>query len=65
MTQIDAAAVTGRTMFRSFEESTADDWAIITRQLNVTQSHVADNVLTQLRMLRSDHGGFPVDRLEH
>jgi predicted HD phosphohydrolase len=54
-----------RAMFRSFAESTAADWAIITRQLQVTQSHVADNVLTQLRMLRSDHGGFPVDRLEH
>jgi len=61
----DASAVTERAVFRSFAESTADDWAIITRQLNVTQSHVADNVLTQLRMLRSDHGGFPVDRLEH
>ena len=62
------AAATGapdRAVFRSFEESTAADWAIITRQLEVTQSHVADNVLAQLRMLRSDHGGFPVDRLEH
>ena len=56
---------TPRTHFTSFAESTAEDWAIITKQLVVTQSHVADNVLAQLRMLRSDHGGFPVDRLEH
>jgi predicted HD phosphohydrolase len=54
-----------RTMFRSFEESTAEDWAIIAPQLNVTQSLVADHLLEQLRYLRSDHGGFPVDRLEH
>ena len=60
---VDAPAE--RAHFRSFAESTQADWAIITRQLVVTQSHVADNVLTQLRMLRSDHGGFPVDRLEH
>ena len=65
MSDAATTGVTDRAEFRSFEESTAADWAIITRQLNVTQSHVADNVLAQLRMLRSDHGGFPVDRLEH
>ena len=51
--------------FRTFEESTAEDWAIITPQLNVTQSLVPDHVLEQLRYLDTDHGGFPVDRLEH
>jgi predicted HD phosphohydrolase len=54
-----------QTTFRSFEESTAEDWAIITPQLNVTQSFVADHLLEQLGYLRNDHGGFPVDRLEH
>lgn len=54
-----------QTTFRSFEESTAEDWAIIVPQLNVTQSLVADHLLEQLRYLRNDHGGFPVDRLEH
>ncbi|MDQ6840169.1 MAG: phosphohydrolase, partial [Actinomycetota bacterium] len=51
--------------FRSFEGSTAEDWAIIIPQLTVTQSLVADHVLEQLGYLRNDHGGFPVDRLEH
>lgn len=55
----------GRTTFRSFEESTPEDWAIIIPQLNVTQSLAADHLLEQLGYLRSDHGGFPVDRLEH
>jgi len=54
-----------QTHFRSLFESTKDDWAIIMRELDVTQNLVADNVLAQLRMLGNDHGGFPVDRLEH
>lgn len=54
-----------RASFRSFAESTAEDWAVIIPQLNVTQSFVADHVLEQLGYLRNDHGGFPVDRLEH
>jgi predicted HD phosphohydrolase len=54
-----------RTSFKSFEESTKDDWAIILPQIAVTQSLVPDRILEQLGHLRSDHGGFPVDRLEH
>ncbi len=54
-----------RATFTSFEESTAEDWAIITPQLEVTQSHVADRVIALMRDLESDHGGFPVTRLEH
>jgi predicted HD phosphohydrolase len=54
-----------RTSFTSFHESTEADWAVITPQLNVTQSFVPDHVLQQLGYLRNDHGGFPVDRLEH
>ena len=53
------------THFSSLLESTKDDWAIIMRELDVTQNLVADKVLAQLRMLGNDHGGFPVDRLEH
>lgn len=56
---------TRRATFTSFEESTADDWAIIAPQLEVTQGMVADRVLSLLRDLESDHGGFPVNRLEH
>lgn len=54
-----------RASFTTFEESTADDWALIAPQLEVTQSHVADRVIGLLRDLQFDHGGFPVDRLEH
>ena len=54
-----------RARFRSFEESTAADWAIIAPQLAVTQSLVADRALELLAHLASDRGGYPVDRLEH
>src|SRR6058998_375277 len=54
-----------RTKFTTFEESTREDWAVIMQQIQHTQSQVADNVIAQMRQLRSDHGGFPVDRLEH
>jgi predicted HD phosphohydrolase len=61
----DQAGTEGRATFRSFAESTDEDWAIITPQLNVTQSFVPDRVIELMRALRTDHGGFPVDRLEH
>jgi predicted HD phosphohydrolase len=54
-----------RTSFTSFQESTKEDWAIIAPQLNVTQGLVPDHVLEQLGYLKNDHGGFPIDRLEH
>ena len=54
-----------QTSFKSFAESTQDDWAIILPQLQVSQSLVPDRVIGLLRSLKSDHGGFPVDRLEH
>ncbi len=56
---------TARTSFTSFAESTAQDWATILPQLAVTQSLVPDHIIEQLGHLRQDHGGFPVDRLEH
>lgn len=54
-----------RTTFTTFEESTAEDWAIIAPQLEITQGLVADRVISLLRELEFDHGGFPVNRLEH
>src|SRR5579864_761956 len=54
-----------RAKFKTFEESTAEDWALITPHLNVTQSFVPERVITLLKALKTDFGGFPVDRLEH
>ena len=54
-----------RASFTSFAESTKKDWALILPQLAVTQSHVAPRVIDMMRALEFDHGGFPVNRLEH
>lgn len=54
-----------RASFTSFDTSTREEWAIIRQQMVVTQSMVADHVLHLLRSLDSDHGGYPVTRLEH
>jgi predicted HD phosphohydrolase len=54
-----------RTSFRAFEESTANDWAIIAPNAHVLQSHVPDHVIEQLRYLEHDDNVFPVSRLEH
>lgn len=60
-----SAPVHQRATFTSFEESTKADWDIIGPQLNITQSFVADRAIQLLRDLEADHGGFPVNRLEH
>src|SRR5205823_14385211 len=54
-----------RASFKSFDESTKEDWMAIMPQLQVTQSMVADRVLEQLGYLRNDYGGIPVARLAH
>ncbi len=59
------AGTATRARFTSFEESTFDDWQLITEQLPHTQAMAGENIITQLQMLDRDHGGFPVSRLEH
>ena len=53
------------TSFKALADSTAEDWAVIMPQLAVTQTYVPEHILEQLRYLRTDYGGFPVDRLQH
>lgn len=54
-----------RATFTSLSESVAEDWDIVISQLHITQNLVADRVIGMLSDLESDHGGFPVNRLEH
>ncbi len=66
----DAAARLGtqegqRAAFTTFEESTAQDWAVIGSHFGETQAMASDNIVRQFELLASDHGGFPVTRLEH
>ncbi len=59
------SASSTRPAFRSFQESTREDWAQIMPALAVTQSLVPERIIENLRHLADDHGGFPVSRLEH
>ena len=51
--------------FRSMDTSTAEDWQAIGTQFMPFAGALADRVLTHLRLLDGDYGGFPIDRLQH
>ena len=54
-----------RADFRSFQESTREDWALIVSQRGELEAALPDRIFEQFEHLRNDYGGFPVDRLEH
>jgi predicted HD phosphohydrolase len=54
-----------RAQFKKMEDSTAEDWAIIGLEFVRFGRGLADRVLSHLRLLDGDFGGFPVDRLTH
>ena len=54
-----------RAKFRSMDESTQEDWAVIGQHFMSFAAELPDRVLTHLKLLDGDYGGFPVDRLQH
>lgn len=54
-----------RATFRSMEESTQEDWAAIGQHFMPFAVELPDRVLTHLKLLDGDYGGFPIDRLQH
>lgn len=54
-----------RATFRSMEESTREDWAAIGQHFMPFAAELPDRVLTHLKLLDGDYGGFPIDRLQH
>lgn len=55
----------GKASFTSMEESTAEDWEIVTAGDAGWEERFQDHVLDHLRLLASDPGQFAVDRLTH
>jgi predicted HD phosphohydrolase len=51
--------------FRDMQQSTADDWKIISNEFRPYAAALPERVLAHLRILEGDCGGFPVDRLTH
>lgn len=54
-----------RAHFTHMEDGTAEDWAIIAKDFGHYAALLPDRILTHLRLLDGDFGGFPVDRLTH
>ena len=51
--------------FRSMDQSTPADWQAIGQHFGPFAGGLADRVLTHLKLLDGDYGGFPIDRLQH
>jgi predicted HD phosphohydrolase len=54
-----------RATFKRMEESTQQDWALIVPEAMKMAASLPDRVLTHLKLLDGDYGGFPVDRYTH
>jgi len=54
-----------RARFTAMTEGTQADWATIATHFNDFSKGLPARVLTHLKLLDGDYGGFPVDRLEH
>ena len=54
-----------RAKFRSMEESSEADWAIIGSHFMSFNQGLPDRVLAHLKLLEGDYGGFPIDRMQH
>jgi predicted HD phosphohydrolase len=54
-----------RASFTSFQQSTQEDWQIIAGHFMAYAAKLSDRVITHLKLLEGDYGGFPVDRYTH
>jgi predicted HD phosphohydrolase len=54
-----------RATFHALTESTHDEWQLIWGEMERFAQKLPDRLIAHLELLRGDHGGFPVDRLEH
>ncbi|HTO41402.1 MAG TPA: hypothetical protein VL026_10540, partial [Rhizomicrobium sp.] len=54
-----------RAQFHAMAEGTQDDWMKIGMAAMNFNKGLADRVLTHLKLLEGDCGGFAVDRMEH
>src|SRR5512142_1544121 len=54
-----------RARFVNMAASSAEDWLVIGSQFIPYARALPDRVLTHLKLLEGDYGGFPVDRLTH
>ena len=54
-----------RPSFRSFEDSTAEDWQNILQHQAQMFTELPERIIAHLQLLAGDFSGFPIDRLDH
>lgn len=54
-----------QTNFKKMSDSTAEDWQTIMGEQMAFFSNLPDRILSHMKLLDEDYGGFPVDRLQH
>ncbi len=54
-----------RAQFHAMNEGTYEDWQLIGGELQKFAKNLPDRLIMHMKLLRGDHGGFPIDRLEH
>jgi len=54
-----------RAYFTRLEDATREDWRLILSNYKPWARALPDRVLAHLRLLEGEHGGNPVDRLQH
>ena len=57
--------MTHRATFTRMEDSTAADWKAIGGEFMQFAAQLPDRIISHLRLLENDYGGFPVDRYTH
>ena len=51
--------------FTHMQDGTQEDWAIIAADFSAYAKQLPSRIITHLKLLEGDFGGFPVDRLTH
>jgi len=54
-----------RAKFHAMTEGTQEDWMAIGMAAMPHRGELPDRIMAHLKLLKGDHGGFAVDRLEH
>jgi len=54
-----------RAKYHAMSDGTAEDWKVIASHAAPFQKDLPNRILTHLKLLKGDCGGFAVDRLEH
>ena len=51
--------------FTHMQDGTAEDWATIAQHFSAYAAQLPERILSHLKLLDGDFGGFPIDRLAH